>query len=148
MRHNLTENQIELLRVLWRRGEASVQEVHAALTQTRDVAPATVATMLNRLCKDGVMERIRNGRQFRYRAVVSEDELRGSMLNRVMERLFAGDGSALLSHLVRNQRISAEDLDEARALLRQTDENSPPRPRTTDTSTKQHRPPRRRRSRS
>ncbi|TPV93225.1 MAG: BlaI/MecI/CopY family transcriptional regulator [Myxococcales bacterium FL481] len=123
-RQNLTENQLELLQVLWERGDASVQEVHEALSGGRDVAPATVATVLNRLCKDGVLERVRSGRQFRYRALLERDEVTRSMLGRVVERLFGGDGSALLSHLVKERAVSAADLDEARALLRTSDTSS------------------------
>lgn len=113
----LTEYQIELLRVLWERGEATVQDIHESLAQKREVAPATIATMLNRMCNDKVMSRERVGRQFLYRALVAEDEVRRSMLGSVMNRLFGGDSGALLSHLVREQQLTTDDLEAARALL-------------------------------
>lgn len=125
MSQTLTENQLELLRVLWDRGEATVVDVHEELSRQRDVAPATVATMLNRLCDDGVLERVRVGRQYVYRALVAKDAVRRSMLGSVMERLFGGDSAALLSHLVRENKVTADDLEQAKALL-ERDESSKP----------------------
>lgn len=119
-RSQFTENQLELLDVLWRLKEASVQQVHEELSQEREIAPATIATTLNRLCKDGAVERVRNGRQFFYRAKTPRSQLQSSMLGRIIERLFDGDSSALLSHLVKDKQISSADLDEAQKLLDQS----------------------------
>lgn len=116
-RTQLTEHQLELLTLLWERGPASVQEVHQALSQGRDVAAATVATMLNRMCKDGTVERVRVGRHFEYQAGIAREQLQQSMMSRLLDKLFQGDTGALLSHLVREERVSSEDLETAKALL-------------------------------
>lgn len=121
-RAQLTEHQLELVSVLWKLKKASVTQVHAALSKDRELAPATVATMLNRLCKDGAVERIREGRQFEYRAVLSREQLQKSMMRRLFERLFEGDGAALLSHLIREDQISQSDLEQAKKLLEQSGE--------------------------
>lgn len=116
-RAQLTEHQLELLSVLWKLERASVTQVHEVLAGDRTLAPATVATMLNRLCKDGVVERVRNGRHYEYRALLQREELQKSMFRRLVDRLFEGDGSALLSHLLREDQISPADLEKARAIL-------------------------------
>lgn len=116
-RSQLTEHQLELLALLWERGPASIQEIHQALPAERGVAPATVATMLNRMCKDGTVQRVRVGRLFEYRARMQREELQKSMLTRLLDKLFQGDGAALLSHLVREEKVSSQDLEAARALL-------------------------------
>lgn len=124
-RSQFTENQLELLDVLWRLKEASVQQVHEELSREREIAPATIATTLNRLCKDGVVERVRNGRQFFYRAKTPRAQLQSSMLGRIIERLFDGNSSALLSHLIKDKQISSTDLDEAQKLLDQSSKQKP-----------------------
>lgn len=121
-RSQLTEHQLELVSVLWKLKKASVTQVHAALSKDREIAPATVATMLNRLCKDGAVERVRSGRQFEYRALLSREQLQKSMMRRLFDRLFEGDGAALLSHLIREDQISQSDLDQAKKLLDQGSE--------------------------
>lgn len=116
-RSQLTEHQLELLSLLWEAGSSSVQEIHQALPPERGVAPATVATMLNRMCKDGTVKRVRVGRLFEYRAMMQREELQKSMLARLLDKLFQGDGAALLSHLVREEKVSSKDLEAARDLL-------------------------------
>ena len=72
----LTDLQIALLRVLWDRREATVAEIAEALRPARDLAPTTIATLLSRLEKRGVVSHTAQGRQYVYRARVSEGEVR------------------------------------------------------------------------
>lgn len=110
--HRLGDLQLAIMRVLWERGEAAVAEVHAALSDERALAPTTIATMLAKMEKKGVVTHRSEGRRFVYRATVTEDEVRRSMVGELTARLFEGDAAALMSHL-----IAEHDLD-ARALSR------------------------------
>ena len=112
----LSDLQLSVMRVLWRRGELPVLEVHAALRE-RGLAQTTVATLLRRLEKRGVVTHRRVGRQFLYSATESEEEARRSMLTEVTERLFAGDVTQLLSHLLGAREIEPGDIERIRALL-------------------------------
>jgi predicted transcriptional regulator len=113
----LSELQLAVLGVLWNEGEATVARVRDALEPDRDLAPTTVATLLSRLQKRGVVARRTEGRQFVYRAAVSEREVRRSQLSRLMESLFEGDPASLVSHLVREGDIDPEDLERIRERL-------------------------------
>lgn len=112
----LSELQLDLMRVLWR-GEASVAEVAAALAGSRGLAHTTVATLLSRLAKRGLVEARRDGRQLLYRARVEESQVRRSMVGDLIQSLFKGDPKALLAHLVRENEVAAGDLDRVQALL-------------------------------
>lgn len=114
----LSDLQLDVLRVLWDRGEASVAEVHAVLQPLRGLATTTVATLLTRLEKRGLLKHRREGRQFVYRALVSEEELRRDMVSELTERVFQGDVAELVQHLLRDQEISDGDLDRVRELIR------------------------------
>lgn len=113
----LTELQVALLRVLWERKEATVAEICAALRSERPLAPTTVATLLSRLEKRGVVRHRTVARQYVYRAVVSEQEVRRSMVGDLTERLFDGDVAALVSHLLTSEAVGPDDLQKVRALL-------------------------------
>src|SRR5690606_13440450 len=116
--HQLSDLQLGLLRILWNRGEATATEVHTALLeQDRELAPTTVSTMLSRLEKKGVVTHRVEGRQFIYRALVSEAEVRRSMLARVTDYFFGGDVSALVSHLVEDREVDPDDLARLKQLL-------------------------------
>jgi predicted transcriptional regulator len=113
----LTDLQLALMRVLWDRGEASVSDVHAVVEAERGLALTTVATVLARLEKAGLVARRPSGRHYLYRPLVSEDDVRSSMISGLAERLFRGDVTALVSHLINEREIAPGDLARVRALL-------------------------------
>jgi BlaI family transcriptional regulator, penicillinase repressor len=115
--HALTELQLQLLRVLWARGESTVVGVQEALRPERRLAQTTVATLLSRLEKRGVVAYRTEGRQYVYRALVTEAEVRGSVLAEVTEQLFEGDVAELVSHLLTAAEADAADLAKVRALI-------------------------------
>lgn len=96
---SLGDLQLAILRVLWTRGEAAASDVHEALHE-RGLAPTTIATMLTKLEKKGVVTHRAQGRRFLYRPTVSEAEVRRSMVAELTARLFDGDPAALVAHLV------------------------------------------------
>lgn len=112
----LSELQLDVMRVLWR-GDASVADVAAALADSRGLAHTTVATVLTRLAKRGVVAARRDGRQLVYRATVSEPQVRRSMVADLVQSLFKGDPRALLAHLVSEKEVAPGDLAKVQALL-------------------------------
>jgi BlaI family penicillinase repressor len=116
-KHTLGELQHAIMRVLWGRNEATVAEVHEALYDERGLAPTTIATMLRKMEQKGVVAHRVEGRQFVYRPAVSEDAVRSSMVGELLDRLFAGDPAALVSHLVADREIDHEEIERLRALL-------------------------------
>lgn len=113
----LTELQIAILRLLWERGEASAAAVWEALHPERRLAQTTVATLLSRLERRGVIARRAVERQYLYRALVTEEQVQQSMVSELTERLFDGDVTALVNHLLTSQDIAPGDLDRLRALI-------------------------------
>jgi BlaI family penicillinase repressor len=112
----LSELQLDLMRVLWR-GEASVADVAAEMARRRGLAHTTVATLLTRLGRRGLVEARREGRQLVYRALVDESQVRRSMVGGLIQTLFRGDPQALLAHLVSESEVESGDLAKVRALL-------------------------------
>lgn len=116
-KHTLGELQHAIMKVLWSSGEATTAEVHDALYPQRGLAPTTIATMLRKMEDKGVVTHRVDGRHFVYRPTVSEDEIRSSMVGELLDRLFAGDAAALVSHLVTDRAMDDAELAELRALL-------------------------------
>ena len=114
----LSDLQLAIMRVLWDRSEATAADVHAELQTDRELAPTTVATLLSRLEKRGLVSHRARGRQYIYRPTVSENEVRRTMLRRLTDFFFGGNRAALVSHLVRTDDVQSEDLQAIRDLLR------------------------------
>jgi BlaI family penicillinase repressor len=116
-KHTLGDLQHAIMKVLWSTGEATTTAVYDTLYAERGLAPTTIATMLRKMEDKGVVAHRVDGRHFVYRATVSEEEVRSSMVGELLDRLFAGDPAALVSHLVAGHDLSEAELAELRALL-------------------------------
>lgn len=114
---HLTPLQLDVMRVLWERGEATATDVHAALSPERGLAPTTVATLLRRLEKRGLIEHRSEGRQFVFRPAVAEAEARDAMVDELAERLFEGDAVELVHHLLTRRDLRPGDLERVRKLI-------------------------------
>ena len=118
---HLSELQLAVMRQFWQRGddgEASTAEVAEGLREERALAHTTVATLLSRLEKRGLLAVRREGRGLVYRALVSEEQVQRSMVSGLVSQLFEGRASALVSHLLeRDDALDAGELARLRALL-------------------------------
>ncbi|MBK7643030.1 MAG: BlaI/MecI/CopY family transcriptional regulator [Planctomycetes bacterium] len=115
--HKLGDLQHSILRVLWHKKEATVVDVLAALSDERDRALTTIATMLTKMEKRKLVAHRSEGRQFVYRALVSESQVRRSMIAELTSRLFAGDTTALVSHLLEEHEIDSTEVERLRTLI-------------------------------
>jgi BlaI family penicillinase repressor len=122
----LTELQIALLRILWKRGDATVLDVWEEIHRERGLAQTTVATILTRLEKRGVVSRTQQQRTFTYRAEVTQDDVRESMLGGLTEQLFGGDVTALVNHLLTSHDIAPGDLQRLRAAIADAESQDEP----------------------
>ncbi len=113
----LTAPQLEIMRVLWDRTEATVVEIHQALRAERPLAPTTIATLLSRLEKRGLVAYRTEGRQYVYRAVLQEQDARKHALVEVTHGLFAGDVATMVSQLLSSHELRPGDLVKVRALI-------------------------------
>lgn len=114
---DLTDLQLAILDILWERGEATVSDVHEGLLEERGLAATTVATILSRLEKRGVVTHRSMGRQYVYRALVSRSEVCDTMVTALTERLFQGDVAALVTHLLTESDFNPGDLARVRRLI-------------------------------
>jgi BlaI family penicillinase repressor len=115
--HHLGDLQLAIMRVLWDRGEATVSEVHETLEPERGLAPTTVATMLTKMEKKGVVDHRAEGRKFIYRPTVAERQVRRSMVSGLTSQLFGGNVTALVNHLLSEHEIEPGELARLRTLV-------------------------------
>jgi predicted transcriptional regulator len=113
----LTDLQLSVLRVLWERGSATAAEITDALRTSRGLAQQTIATILSRLERRGIVRHATRHRQYVYSAVVTEPEVRRGMLTELTDRVFEGDVAALVTQLLSARDISPGDLARVKTLL-------------------------------
>jgi predicted transcriptional regulator len=105
---------MDILKVLWEQGSSSVRGVHKQLMQREpDLAYNTVQTMLRLMEVKGLVGHVLDGRSFVYSATFTRDQSMAWFL----ERVFDGAASQLVSSLLRNERVSQDELEEMQALI-------------------------------
>ena len=105
-----TEAELELLRIVWQLGEATVREVLEALPPKRNPAYTTVMTTLGTLERKGYLTRFKRGGAYVYRPRVDEDEVTRGMIRQLLGRMFDGSAERLLVKLIRTGGLSAKQL--------------------------------------
>ena len=115
--HQLGDLQLAIMRVLWAQAEATVAQVHQELEPERGLALTTIATMLSKMEKKGIVTHRSEGRVFVYLPTISEEDVHRSMVADLTERLFEGSPAMLVNHLLTKQEIDAGELAEIRRLI-------------------------------
>ena len=105
------------MKVLWDRPEATVSEVVEALGPKLGLAYTTMATMLRKMEARGLVRHRADGRTFVYQAIMKEDSVTRSMAEHLLDRLFEGSLSGLVSHLLHSREVSSEELERLEKLI-------------------------------
>ncbi len=122
-----TELELEILKVLWHIGPATVRQVRDELAAIRDLAYTTVMTMMTIMDTKGYVQRKKNGRSFIYEAKYHEQKASKNMLQDIVDRLFGGSTTAVMQHLLETSDLDDDELKQIRSLInRKAREKSEP----------------------
>ena len=102
----LTPQELAIMKVVWRLEEATVREVHEALTSRRAVAYTTVMTMMRILEEKGYLRKSTGERAHIYRPARPRHQVIGAMVRDFVDRVFDGASDALLVQLARDNRLT------------------------------------------
>jgi BlaI family penicillinase repressor len=118
-KEHLAELQLAIMHALWERGEATVAEVRESLAPERSLAYTTVGTMLVKLEEKGQVTHRSDGRVNVYRSLIRQDQVSRSMVTDLVDRLFNGDVTQMVCHLLDGSEVTPENLAELKRLIRQ-----------------------------
>jgi BlaI family transcriptional regulator, penicillinase repressor len=115
----LTNQELEIMKIVWKRGSSTVREVYEELLKGRRIAYTTVMTMMGTLEQKGRLRKSEQGRAYVYMPVESQTKVVGSMVQEFVKRVFNGSATPLLVHLVENMEGDGEQIEEIRSLLKE-----------------------------
>ena len=116
--NTLTEAELRLMKILWRRGESAVTDLVAALPENEPLAYNSVLTTVRILEQKGYVEHRQEGRAFVYRPCIAEHEASRSEVRNVLSRFFGNSSEKLVLSLLGDEEISAEELKRLRDTIR------------------------------
>lgn len=119
MEISFTDREADVMQVLWDHGPSVVAEVQQKISDK--LAYNTILTVLRTLETKGYVAHAEEGRGYRYHALVEQQLARKSALRHLTSKLFKGSAELLMTHLVSDQKLSAEQVRRMRELLAEHD---------------------------
>jgi BlaI family penicillinase repressor len=114
----LTEQELEIMKIIWERDRATVRDVYEALLERRKIAYTTVMTMMNILEQKKYLRKSAEDRAYIYRPSKPKKQVIQGMVREFVDRVFNGSAEPLLVHLIEDRRLTNKDLDELARMIR------------------------------
>jgi BlaI family transcriptional regulator, penicillinase repressor len=114
----LTEQELEIMKIVWAREVASVRDVYEALLERRKIAYTTVMTMMKILEQKKYLLKTQEDRAYIYRPAKPKNQVIKGMVREFVNRVFNGSAEPLLVHLIEDRRLSEKDLEEITQMIR------------------------------
>jgi BlaI family penicillinase repressor len=121
-----TERELQILKVLWERGEATVREVYEALPAAVPIVQNTVQAFLRLMEDKGLVTHRTAGRSFVYRATAPGDRTKKHLLSGLLANVFDGALDQLVASALAAKKPSADELARLRALLAEAERRGRP----------------------
>jgi predicted transcriptional regulator len=113
----LTDQELEIMKIVWERRTATVRDVYEALLERRRVAYTTVMTMMKILERKGYLNRKQVERAYVYRPAQPKNSVIRVMVRDFVNRVFNGSAEPLLVHLIEDRHLTADEVEEIRRLI-------------------------------
>jgi predicted transcriptional regulator len=119
---DLGELQRAVLETVWELGEANVHQVRERLAGRKQLAYTTVLSAMQKLEKAGWLRHRAEGKTYVYLPAQTREQAAAGSVRGFVNRVFAGDAVTMFQHLIRESKLSADDLGELKRLIEQKEE--------------------------
>jgi BlaI family transcriptional regulator, penicillinase repressor len=116
----LTEQELEIMKIVWVREQATVRDVYEELLKRRKIAYTTVMTMMKILEQKKYLKKSQEDRAYLYRPARPRQQVIGGMVREFLNRVFNGSAEPLLMHLVEDEKLTEKELEEVSRMIRRT----------------------------
>jgi BlaI family transcriptional regulator, penicillinase repressor len=116
----LTEQELEIMKVVWQLGSATVRDVYEILLARRRIAYTTVMTMMKIMEEKKYLRRRLEGRAFVYEGTRPKKQMIREMVSEFINRVFNGSAEPLVAHLVEERRLSERELKQITRMIRES----------------------------
>jgi BlaI family transcriptional regulator, penicillinase repressor len=110
-----------VMEALWRRQPLSAEDVVTEVAADQAWTEATVKTLLNRLLSKGAIAAEKDGRRYLYRPVLKREDYVAEESSSLIDRLFDGRVSSLVTHFSEREKLSPDDIAELKRLIAELD---------------------------
>lgn len=119
MAERISDAEHAVMEILWADAPLTANSVAERLADSQSWSLPTVKTLLSRLLSKGALSAEADGRRFLYRPLIARADYVSHESRRLVDRLFGGKLSPLVAHLAEQEALTAEDISEIEALLKE-----------------------------
>lgn len=112
-----TESEMEILQVLWEKGDSTVREVHEILSAKKEAGYTTTLKLMQIMHDKGLLNRNDDARSHIYSTAVKKESMQKQVVNKMINGMFKGSSAKLIMHALGNHRASKEELAEIKKYL-------------------------------
>lgn len=112
-----TESELEILQILWEKGQCSVRDVHEILATTKDAGYTTTLKLMQIMLEKGLVERDATNRTHIYKALVNQSDAQKHYLDKMINNVFNGSAADLVMQALGNHRSSKAEIDAIKQYL-------------------------------
>ncbi len=114
-----TESELEILQVIWKRGQCTVRDVHEELAKNKDAGYTTTLKLMQIMHEKGLVERDTTAKTHLYKAVITREQAQQTALDKIISTVFKGSTADLVIQALGHHRASKDEIDAIKNYLDQ-----------------------------
>jgi predicted transcriptional regulator len=118
-----TESELEILQVLWKKGQATVRDVHDELAKNKVVGYTTTLKLMQIMDEKGLVERDTSAKTHIYKPLLSLEQAQNTALDKILSTVFKGSTADLVIQALGQHRASNDEIEAIKNYLKQFDQN-------------------------
>ncbi|RYE26343.1 MAG: BlaI/MecI/CopY family transcriptional regulator [Sphingobacteriales bacterium] len=119
-----TDSELEILNILWEKGDSTVREIHEVLEQTKEVGYTTTLKLMQIMHDKKLLTRDTSSKTHIYKAAISKGNTQGQIVQRMVDNVFNGSTMQLVMQALGNHKTSTSELDAIREYLNQIEKEN------------------------
>ncbi|TDO22082.1 BlaI/MecI/CopY family transcriptional regulator [Pedobacter duraquae] len=112
-----TESELEILQILWEKGDCTVRDVHEVLERNKNAGYTTTLKLMQIMLEKGLVERDASAKTHIYKAVASQQKTQQHLVNKMIDNVFNGSAARLVMQALGNHQASKDELDAIKKYL-------------------------------
>ncbi|MNR04631.1 Methicillin resistance regulatory protein MecI [compost metagenome] len=112
-----TESELEILQILWEKGNCTVREVHEILEKNKDAGHTTTLKLMQIMSEKGLVIRDTSSKTHIYKALVNQQKTEQHLVNKMIDNVFNGSAARLVMQALGNHSASQDEIDSIKKYL-------------------------------
>src|SRR5580698_7320661 len=114
-----TESELEILQVMWKKGQCTVRDVHEELAKNKDAGYTTTLKLMQIMHEKGLVERDTSAKTHLYKALITREQAQNTALDKILDTVFKGSTADLVIQALGQHRATADEIDAIKNYLKQ-----------------------------